>query len=289
MREVCPHANRGRPSVSPRPCSIFRRGLKHSFSSPTLAAITKPSGLRCPLECIAREGSPTQVRKAVARRAPRPCRSTPHGQKGDPIERRPARSLASSQPLPKKAPRVKRSFPLRHWHGHRNIVDLRTIAVVRSHLAAIERPLIPFENVIIFHGALRLAINTQRILSRSHGGLAEGRDTHVRVDVCGASRIEEGAREDVGAVTARLVVPAGVCEALRLRRMSDTLHQRLARGDSVLMVNPNHVAPHAVPEARALGCRLGVHRARPGQLRGHPPHAKAARYVGGFGPPPFSA
>ena len=25
--------------------------------------------------------------------------------------------------------------------------------------------------------------------------------------------------------------------------MSDTLHQRLARGDSVLMVNPNHVSP----------------------------------------------
>lgn len=103
MREVCPHANHGRPSVSPRPCSIFRRGLKYSFSSPSLAAITKPSGLRCPLECIAREGSPTQVRRAVARRAPRPRRSTPHGQKGDPIERRPARSLASSQPLPKSA------------------------------------------------------------------------------------------------------------------------------------------------------------------------------------------
>jgi len=67
--------------------------------------------------------------------------------------------------------------------------------------------------------------------------------------------------------------------------MSDTLHQRLARGDSVLMVNPNHVSPSLCEKLVRSGADSVFIDCEHGLASFEDIHhmAKAARYAGGFG------
>jgi 4-hydroxy-2-oxoheptanedioate aldolase len=67
--------------------------------------------------------------------------------------------------------------------------------------------------------------------------------------------------------------------------MSDTLHQRLARGDSVLMVNPNHVSPTLCEKLVRSGADSVFIDCEHGLASFEDIHhmAKAARYGGGWG------
>jgi 4-hydroxy-2-oxoheptanedioate aldolase len=67
--------------------------------------------------------------------------------------------------------------------------------------------------------------------------------------------------------------------------MSNTLHQRLARGDSVLMVNPNHVSPTLCEKLVRSGADSVFIDCEHGLASFEDIHhmAKAARYAGGFG------
>jgi 4-hydroxy-2-oxoheptanedioate aldolase len=67
--------------------------------------------------------------------------------------------------------------------------------------------------------------------------------------------------------------------------MSDTLHQRLARGDSVLMVNPNHVSPTLCEKLVRSGADSVFIDCEHGLASFEDIHhmAKAARYADGFG------
>jgi 4-hydroxy-2-oxoheptanedioate aldolase len=67
--------------------------------------------------------------------------------------------------------------------------------------------------------------------------------------------------------------------------MSTTLHQRLARGDSVLMVNPNHVSPTLCEKLVRSGADSVFIDCEHGLASFEDIHhmAKAARYAGGYG------
>ncbi len=67
--------------------------------------------------------------------------------------------------------------------------------------------------------------------------------------------------------------------------MSNTLHDRLARGDSVLMVNPNHVSPTLCEKLVRSGADSVFIDCEHGLAGFEDIHhmAKAARYAGGFG------
>jgi 4-hydroxy-2-oxoheptanedioate aldolase len=67
--------------------------------------------------------------------------------------------------------------------------------------------------------------------------------------------------------------------------MTTTLHQRLARGDSVLMVNPNHVSPTLCDKLVRSGADSVFIDCEHGLASFEDIHhmAKAARYAGGFG------
>ncbi|MEJ8827302.1 aldolase/citrate lyase family protein [Variovorax humicola] len=67
--------------------------------------------------------------------------------------------------------------------------------------------------------------------------------------------------------------------------MSTSLHQRLARGDSVLMVNPNHISPTLCEKLVRSGADSVFIDCEHGLASYEDVHhmAKAARYAGGFG------
>lgn len=67
--------------------------------------------------------------------------------------------------------------------------------------------------------------------------------------------------------------------------MSNTLHDRLARGDSVLMVNPNHVSPTLCEKLVRSGADSVFIDCEHGLASFEDIHhmAKAARYAGGYG------
>jgi 2-keto-3-deoxy-L-rhamnonate aldolase RhmA len=67
--------------------------------------------------------------------------------------------------------------------------------------------------------------------------------------------------------------------------MSTSLHQRLARGDSVLMVNPNHISPTLCEKLVRSGADSVFIDCEHGLASFEEVHhmAKAARYAGGFG------
>lgn len=67
--------------------------------------------------------------------------------------------------------------------------------------------------------------------------------------------------------------------------MSNTLHARLARGDSVLMVNPNHISPTLCEKLVRSGADSVFIDCEHGLASFEDIHhmAKAARYAGGYG------